>query len=144
MDPENFLELKLGDIVEASPETEERLLAQGDFELSSILEAPPLSMDDFEHYLTARREPEEPYGIFDKDVSMCHFFADKDGEKMPADIERRNEAEGMGNAAIPNTNIRLINYSVCPQCRRESKPSPGTGRTSSPIRVADSRPCETT
>lgn len=78
----------------------------------------PPTLDDFERYLTARREPERPYGMFSRDVTMCRFFDAKDGESLLAEIERKNEAEGMGNIAIPNTGIRLINYSVCPQCKK--------------------------
>jgi len=74
---------------------------------------------DFEAYLLARQPPEEPYGSFhsfSKDITMCRFFGAKNSENLLADIERKNAEQGMGNVAIPNTNIRLINYSVCPKC----------------------------
>jgi len=48
---------------------------------------------------------------------MCRFFESKGGEKILADIERKNTENNMGNIRIPNTNIRLINYSVCPKCK---------------------------
>jgi hypothetical protein len=72
--------------------------------------------DEFEKYLLDRHQPEKPYGIFDKDITMCRFFESKDGEKILEDIKLKNEAENMGNIQIPNTNIQLINYSVCPKC----------------------------
>jgi len=71
---------------------------------------------DFEALLLTRQTPEEPYGIFDKDVTVCRFSGSKNNENILADIERKNAEQGMGNVVIPNTNIRLINYSVCPKC----------------------------
>ena len=71
---------------------------------------------DFEALLMTRQTPEKPYGIFDKDVTVCRFSGSKNNENILADIERKNAEQGMGNVAIPNTNIRLINYSVCPKC----------------------------
>jgi hypothetical protein len=74
------------------------------------------SLADFEAYLVRRSPPEEAYGIFSKDVTMCRFFDTKNSENILADIEQKNTEQGMGNVEIPNTNIRLINYSVCPKC----------------------------
>jgi ribosomal protein L32 len=76
------------------------------------------SLADFETFLTKRKfEPEKVYGHhFDKDITMCRFFDSKDGENILVDIERKNAEQGMGNITIPNTNIKLINYSVCPKC----------------------------
>jgi hypothetical protein len=71
---------------------------------------------DLEAFLLARSPPEEPYGMISKDITMCLFFGSKDSENILADIERKNAEQGMGNITIPNTNIRLINYSVCPKC----------------------------
>jgi hypothetical protein len=77
------------------------------------------SIDDFNAFLTKRNEaPEHHYGIFDKDVSVCRFFEDKKGESILADIMLKNTKTGMGNVCIPNTNIKLINYSYCPKCGR--------------------------
>jgi hypothetical protein len=73
-------------------------------------------LENFEAFLTKRTAREEPYGLFDKDASVCQFFGGRKNEKLLADILAKNEAEGMGNAQIPNTNITLINYSVCPKC----------------------------
>jgi len=70
----------------------------------------------FEAYLVKRSQPEEPYGMFAKDITMCRFFDTKKGESFLADIEQKNAEQGMGNVQIPNTNIHLINYSVCPKC----------------------------
>jgi hypothetical protein len=48
---------------------------------------------------------------------VCSFFdSSKGDEELLADIERKNREQGMGNVKIPNTNITLINYSVCPTC----------------------------
>jgi ssDNA-binding Zn-finger/Zn-ribbon topoisomerase 1 len=49
---------------------------------------------------------------------MCRFFDSKNNENILADIERKNKEQGMGNFQIPNTNIKLINYSICPKCDR--------------------------
>jgi hypothetical protein len=73
-------------------------------------------IEEFEKYLLDRHQPEKPYGIFDKDVSMCRFFESKNGDKLLEDIRQKNEAENMGNITIPHTNIQLINYSICPKC----------------------------
>jgi hypothetical protein len=48
---------------------------------------------------------------------MCRFSESKGGEKILADIERKNIEQNMGNIVIPGTNIKLINYSVCPKCK---------------------------
>jgi hypothetical protein len=71
---------------------------------------------EFEKYLLDRHQVEEPYGIFDRDITMCRFFDSKGGDKILQDIKLKNEVENMGNIHIPNTNIQLINYSVCPKC----------------------------
>ena len=78
----------------------------------------PITISDFEAFLSARLPGEEPYGMYCKDVTMCRFYASKNGESLLADIEQKNAEQGMGNMQIPNTNIRLINYSVCPVCGR--------------------------
>jgi hypothetical protein len=75
-----------------------------------------IDTEEFEKYLLERHQPEEPYGIFDKDITMCRFFDSKNGDKVLEDIKQKNEAESMGNINIPNTNIQLINYSICPKC----------------------------
>ena len=72
--------------------------------------------EEFEKYLLGRHEPEKKYGMFDKDITMCRFFDTKNGDKVLEDIRQKNEAENMGNIQIPNTNIRLLNYSICPKC----------------------------
>jgi hypothetical protein len=75
-----------------------------------------ITLADFEEYLLKRSLPEEAYGMFSEDVTMCRFRGTKNGESILADIEQKNVEQGMGNVEIPNTNIRLINYSVCPKC----------------------------
>jgi hypothetical protein len=75
------------------------------------------TIGDFENYLKKRRSnPEKPYGIFDKDISICRYFGSKNNEKILADIKIKNEKEGLGNIKIPNTDITLINYSFCSNC----------------------------
>jgi len=75
------------------------------------------SIEYFEKYLKTREfHPEEPYGIFDEDVSICKFFDSENNDNLLADIKKKNEEQGLGNIKIPNTNITLINYSFCPKC----------------------------
>jgi hypothetical protein len=72
----------------------------------------------FEKYLTKRKyTPEKPYGIFDKDISICRFFNSDKNENLLEDIKRKNDEQGYGNIKIPNTNIVLINYSFCQNCK---------------------------
>jgi hypothetical protein len=73
-------------------------------------------IEEFTAYLTWKRPPEAPYGLYDKDVTMYRFSDAKNGDELLADIESKNQAENMGNVVIPGTNIRLINFSVCPKC----------------------------
>jgi hypothetical protein len=76
------------------------------------------NIEDFEEYLTKRQFiPDKPYGIFDKDISICRFFNSNNNENLLEDIKRKNEKQGYGNIKIPNTNITLINYSFCPNCK---------------------------
>ena len=74
------------------------------------------SLDDFEDYLLKRKPNDGNYGIYDKDITMCRFDSIKNGEEILADIEQKNEKEKMGNITIPNTKIKLINFSLCPNC----------------------------
>jgi hypothetical protein len=76
------------------------------------------SLDDFENYLLLRKPNDGNYGIFDKDVTMCRLDKVKNGEEILADIEQKNEEENMGNVTIPNTKIKLINFSLCPTCNK--------------------------
>ena len=74
-------------------------------------------LESFEKYLKDRSyKPEEPYGMFNKNVSVCKFFNSPNNDRLLGDIIMKNEAEGMGNIKIPHTNITLINYSICPKC----------------------------
>jgi hypothetical protein len=76
------------------------------------------SIEAFEKYLTTRKFPtEKPYGICDKDVSICRFFDSENNDNLLADIKKKNEEQGLGNIKIPNTDIMLINYSFCPKCK---------------------------
>jgi hypothetical protein len=95
-------------------------LSQDDIDaLLAGVEGPmkPHIIEDFEVFLTERKfKPEKTYGMFEKDVTMCKFFESKDSESILADIERKNTEQNMGNISIPNTGIKLINYSICPKC----------------------------
>jgi len=76
------------------------------------------NVEAFEEYLTKREfAPEKPYGIFDKDISICRFFESDKNENILEDIRKKNEEQGYGNVNIPNTNITLINYSFCSKCK---------------------------
>ena len=75
-----------------------------------------IDTEEFEKYLLSRHQPEKKYGMFEKDISICRFFESKNADKILEDIRAKNEAENMGNIRIPNTNIQLINYSICPKC----------------------------
>jgi len=76
------------------------------------------NIEAFEKYLTGRKfQPEEPYGICAKDISICRFYDFRNNENLLADIKKKNEEQGFGNFKIPNTNIMLINYSYCPKCK---------------------------
>jgi hypothetical protein len=76
------------------------------------------SLNDFEDYLLMRKPNDGNYGIFDNDVTMCRLDSIKNGEEILADIEQKNEEEKMGNIVIPNTKIKLINFSLCPTCSK--------------------------
>ena len=78
----------------------------------------PFGIEDFEDYLTKRKHtPEEPYGIFDWDISICKFFDSDNNDNLLEDIKRKNEEQGYGNIKIPNTDITLLNYSFCQKCK---------------------------
>jgi hypothetical protein len=72
-------------------------------------------IEEFTTFLTVRRQDEEFYGPF-PEVTMCRFFGSENNENLLADIEQKNREQGMGNFQIPNTKIKLINYSICPKC----------------------------
>ncbi|GHV06802.1 hypothetical protein FACS189485_15940 [Spirochaetia bacterium] len=76
------------------------------------------NLEAFESFLKKRQiQPEEPYGhSYEQNITMCRFWGSKHGEKILSDIERKNNEQGMGNVKIPNTKIKLINYSICPEC----------------------------
>jgi len=76
------------------------------------------NIETFEEYLTNRKfDREKPYGIFDKDISVCKFFNSGNNESLLEDIRKKNEENGYGNIKIPNTDITLINYSFCQNCK---------------------------
>ena len=76
------------------------------------------SVKEFEKYLKNQQlNKEKPYGIFDPDISICKYFNSGNNEALLQDIKTKNEKTGMGNIKIPNTDIMLINYSICSKCR---------------------------
>jgi len=76
------------------------------------------NIEAFEKYLIKKEfKPEKPYGIFDKDISVCKFFDSGKNDNLLEDIRKKNEKEGYGNIKIPNTEITLINYSFCQNCK---------------------------
>jgi hypothetical protein len=75
------------------------------------------SIESFEKYLLKKTKQEKPYGIFEKDISICRFFNSDNNEKLLQDISKKNEEQGYGNIKIPNTNITLLNYSFCQYCK---------------------------
>ena len=76
------------------------------------------SIEAFEDLLTKRKyPPENLYGMFDKDISVCRFFDSGNNEGILADIKRKNEEQGYDNIKIPNSNILLLNYSFCGKCK---------------------------
>jgi hypothetical protein len=74
-------------------------------------------IEEFAVYLTKRRQPEGNYSSYSReDITMCRFSETKNNENILADIEQTNRVQNMGNFKIPNTNIKLINFSICPKC----------------------------
>ncbi|GBU28643.1 hypothetical protein R84B8_02203 [Treponema sp. R8-4-B8] len=81
------------------------------------------NIEEFTNFLTERQQPEKFYGYFSsgmnmREITMCRFFKTKNNENILADIEQINKEQNMGNFQIPNTNIKLINFSICPKCAR--------------------------
>ena len=82
------------------------------------------SVDEFSAYLLARRPTENGpvYGAathsFIADATVISYRNFPGGEELLADIERKNAEQNMGNRTIPGTNIKLINFSVCPKCAK--------------------------
>jgi hypothetical protein len=74
------------------------------------------NLEEFTAFLTKRHHKEETYGLLSQNLTMCRFFETKDNENILADIEQTNREQNMGNYQIPNTNIKLINFSICPKC----------------------------
>ncbi|MBF0103053.1 MAG: hypothetical protein HQK77_19315 [Desulfobacterales bacterium] len=88
-------------------------------EFGNYLRLPFRSLTDFETYLVQRAfRPESQYGLFESDATVLRFTDDPYGKQILDNIKLKNEKSGMGNIHIPNTKIRLINYSYCPQCKK--------------------------
>jgi hypothetical protein len=76
------------------------------------------NIEEFAVYLTKRQQKDKIYGCFSQNITMCCFFETKNNENILADIMIKNKEQNMGNFQIPNTNIKLINFSICPKCSR--------------------------
>jgi hypothetical protein len=76
------------------------------------------AFEEFVAYLTNRSMHEKPYGFAAEDTLVSSFFNSQNGESMLKEIIKKNNAEKHESFCVPNTKIRLINYSVCPQCER--------------------------
>ena len=76
------------------------------------------TIEEFKQYLKKRQQPDRPYGFYDStsNSALCRFFGSKNSERVLADIKKINIEQGIGNIHIPNTNIELINYSICSVC----------------------------
>jgi len=74
-------------------------------------------IEEFAVYLTNRGQREEVYGhSYSRSITMRRFFETKNNENILADIEQTNREQNMGNIKVPNTKIKLINFSICPKC----------------------------
>ena len=73
-------------------------------------------IENFAVYLTKRQQEVELYGLYSQNITMCRFFETKNNENILTDIEQTNKEQKMGNFKIPNTKIKLINFSICPKC----------------------------
>jgi flagellar motor switch protein FliM len=57
---------------------------------------PLKTIEDFEEYLTKRKyTSEEPYGIFDEDVSICRYFNSNNNENLLEDIKKKMKNKDM-------------------------------------------------
>jgi len=86
---------------------------------SSLDSAAFKNIEEFSVYLTKRQQEDKLYGYFSQNITMCRFFETKNNENILADIMQTNKEQNMGNFQIPNTNIKLINFSICPKCARK-------------------------
>lgn len=84
------------------------------------------NLDELEDLLFNRNVEDPNYGSFDKDLthSFNHdksvvkvSFFNEGSESLLSDIYQKNKAEGMGNIKIPESEIELVNYTVCPNCK---------------------------
>ncbi|WP_461247686.1 FliG C-terminal domain-containing protein [Treponema sp. R6D11] len=84
------------------------------------LESAFSGIEEFKAFLLEYRPAENPYGHYPRNIykntPVCRYFDSKNSEKLLLKIEEKNEEEGKGSFRIPNTGIKLINYSVCPKC----------------------------
>ena len=55
-----------------------------------------------------------PCGVYGGEAMAFKFS----GKEILADIERKNEAENMGNFTVSGTKIKLLNFSVRPKCAK--------------------------
>jgi hypothetical protein len=99
--------------------TIKRLSDRGEISLDGYqfeIESTHMDLEAFEATLITRQQEDTYISFFRDEITMCRFFNSKNSEELLADIEQKNEEQGMGNIKIPHTKIKLINYSVCPKC----------------------------
>jgi hypothetical protein len=77
------------------------------------------NIEAFEDYLAKRTftESDRPWGFSDEGIGVNRFFDYDKNKNLLKDIIKKNEEQGYGAIKIPNTNIMLINYSFCPNCK---------------------------
>ena len=96
----------------------ENFLISYNLPFSSLYLGDIRNIEDFAVYLTKRQRSYESYGYSSSVISMSKFFGTKNNENILSDIEQTNKEQNMGNYQIPNTRIKLINFSICPNCAR--------------------------
>jgi hypothetical protein len=80
-----------------------------------------VGVESFRNYISKLSESSfktDKMGRFPLDVLEINYFEDKNGERTLEQIRKRNEMDDAGNIRIPNTNIELVNYSYCPNCKK--------------------------
>ena len=76
------------------------------------------SIVDFRQWMERDQTKELDSDIigYHRSASVLKFFEEKN-EELLTDIVAENEKLNMGNTTIPGTDIKLINYSICPKCK---------------------------
>lgn len=77
------------------------------------------NIEELEDLLFNRKNKERTnYGIYENDQTVVKVSLFEGGsESLLADIYNKNKDEDMGNIKVPGTEIELVNYTVCPECK---------------------------